>query len=422
MRMLLTSPFILPLLLACIVPAHCKGGRGGGSSSSGDSSSGSDSSSSNSDSGGSDSSSYLDCTAAITEQQDDVYSASGSYYNGTVRVSHRVKDSPTKGCSNSDRSPKSYEYDAVVLVGPPQNQTDPNDVYWALRAFRPKGSPRTRSCSDYTPFNPCYDPTKALDEFIRIQSTEDVPISLTFSEKFEVLWNSELTPDKVVTEPEGEDGDNLVTSWNLTSTYDNKAPFSYSSVYSSDDNTTRTSGFVTLSDVCINGYDFNRLSSSSLSAYPPISPFDDPDKPNPDTTAGNVFLETGTSISMTGIGSNSLTLTLTNGSVERGVVRALGDPTGCDDYSPSDATRNLVELDSDPSSTINSGNSLLNITVDFELNFRGSLVTNASAYFVNSTKEGGPHWRYRTSSLAIGLSPTWAATLLPALIVLLAAL
>ncbi|KAI9794713.1 MAG: hypothetical protein M1833_007370 [Piccolia ochrophora] len=395
---LIPSLYLLYWLL--FLPAQCKrgGSIGGGSSSDDDSSSsGGDSggSSDSSSSSGGSSSSENRCTGNRGRQQEDIYSRIGSYYNGTLRVSHRVEQSPTPACINNNTSPKWYEYNAVLYVGPKHESRDPNQVFWSLRAFRPKNSEPMRNC-----LFKCNDPEKALHELIRIQSTD----SGFRNESWTVAWNSKLSPTNITAEPTGEDENNFVNGWNLTASYVEKSPLMSGLTLRPDsvegEQTIRTSNFVTLSEICTAGYTFDPIQDYQTS---PTSPFD-VGLMDFSVTTGNLYFDLGANISMSGIGSDSLTFALLGGRITEGILRAIG-VSSCKDYSPQDPYRNLYGFRK-PGSTASGPGELLNISAEFDLDFEGKLTEEKSDYLVDSTEKGGPHWKWKDKSSASAFNPS----------------
>jgi hypothetical protein len=143
------------LLLLCLVFFHPstakKGGGdidlGGGGSSSG----GGDSSSDDSDNPNDPNSDA--CQSAIRSQEFYVYNYPGSYYNGSLTVTHTLREryytlsqdpnnfnieNYNAVCRDSNMGIKTYTFpDAELHVGPPLDGNDTNSAFWALRAFMP---------------------------------------------------------------------------------------------------------------------------------------------------------------------------------------------------------------------------------------------------------------------------------------------
>ncbi|KAF1988913.1 hypothetical protein K402DRAFT_391615 [Aulographum hederae CBS 113979] len=82
----------------------------------------------------------------------NLYELPGIYYNGTLTITHQLTansawdaaaidydpNADVPRCDdNKDDQQKSYQYPALLYVGPTGNASDTNPVFWALRAYQP---------------------------------------------------------------------------------------------------------------------------------------------------------------------------------------------------------------------------------------------------------------------------------------------
>ncbi|KAF4126653.1 Fatty acid hydroxylase superfamily [Geosmithia morbida] len=290
----------------------------------------------------------------------EAYGLPGLYYNGTLKVQHRVMGNTACG---GDRASETYEYPALMLIAPTGNETDTNPMHWVLRGFQPQQNYSTAAkgildlhqrstyirSSDFvidrdtsawpSPFTPFY-----IDKYADADAT-------ALGSATDVYWKTAIT---------SHDDDVL----NATAQYTRKPP-----VLDADDYDGAPAGwspglyssqFVTLSDVCASDQDVAKSRRVD----------------DGDTVTPTLWLSEGATAEMTNIGATSMTWSLDQ-TLEEVVPWINRRKPGC---SPEEATpfelSDFYPLQSDDAS--GSGIRPWNISVSIGLSFEGSLVRDNS--------------------------------------------
>lgn len=255
----------------------------------------------------------------------ETFGIPGLYYNGTLTIRHNLTDNTAwddetgklMECDNDDRSPKTYEYPAMILIAPTGNVSDTNPMHWVLRGFQPAHLQHYRR-----------DEVDLLQRWVYIRSSDFVIVNQT------VIWDSPFDPFRTDYLAEADATRMEQTTrvyWETNVTSEDGKVFSAQAEYSQtppfldpDDDAYRnmaswdaglyTSQFVTLSDVCA----YNQVMLDKLSYDNKIETVHD--------AAGNrrrrqvddvweaveptVWLPTGSTVEMEGIGADSMRWTL----------------------------------------------------------------------------------------------------------------
>ncbi|SPO06739.1 uncharacterized protein DNG_09433 [Cephalotrichum gorgonifer] len=325
---------VLVLLLLHLAIAQRRGGShsGGSDSDDGDDDgdnggSGDDDGSGGGSSGGGDSA--LPSSPCDWGARHKAFGLPGIYYNGTLTIRHHitantawdkeVRDSPAPpdeftNCQNDDRSAKTYDYPAILLVAPTGNDSDTNPFHWQLRAFQPANQVRGDNGVDFLDFE---------QRWVYIRSSDFVATNGTvsdYSERWPVRnkWRdadatqlNQVTRVYWPTKITSEDG----------GVYSSSAEYSHEppSVNKADYNLPvrsygkHTSQYVTLSDVCSFHQETEGIFGDAAAL--PRSEITTGDT-NIATTTPTLWLATGATAEMAGIGGNSVQMTLNN-SLER---------------------------------------------------------------------------------------------------------
>ena len=288
----------IPVLLCCtllasISLARCGGGRSGGSGSSG----GSDSSSGSS--GGSGGNSYLSQNSndAVKAQQTDIYLMPATYYNGSITITHRLFNTSNDGagCSNNNLWEKTYTYDGVLAVGPKRSINDPNPLYFSLRGFE---TTATESLGTKQEFLRLTSTTLGeLEEQKRNKKFGDIPPAPGMdTEEFKVLWNVSLTQNSTTVDDKGT---TLTDSWDLSANYIHK-PRPRQEVLTPKRLFKYSTSFVTLSDICVSGYEL-------IAETKPASPYGPPA-----SSVGIMYPGLGARIDIWGVGTGRVFFSMDN--------------------------------------------------------------------------------------------------------------
>ena len=149
MRLPSTSKIVLLSALFSYALAQRRGGGRGGSS--GGSGGGDDDDDDDdfdyddgSDDGGSDTGGGSSVPCGWRARQ-YAFGLPGLYYNGTLTIRHLLDDNTAwedaeqvvNYCDNDDRKAKTYEYPAMLLIAPTANESDTNPFHWVLRGHQP---------------------------------------------------------------------------------------------------------------------------------------------------------------------------------------------------------------------------------------------------------------------------------------------
>ncbi|KAI9669555.1 MAG: hypothetical protein M1817_004598 [Caeruleum heppii] len=393
-------------------------GGGGGASSGGDSSSGGSGGGDEGSSSSGGSSSYTPapkcnegkCECLAIDQRIDIFALPGSYYNGTVQVTHKIEQNsardlaamnPGQGgqrCNNQDDQEKTYTYPALFAVSPNGNDSDRNPIWWSLRGFQPPGQPT----------NPTLD---VFQEWIHIRSSDFVVSDNSmdgynyetdethYHNKTETYWDTALSSS------EG-------SVWNANATYTAQPPpGTRGTAFSNTPLEYRapSSNYATLSDVCYYGYELFRKEGALPTSYIPE------DNLYIWTTTPTIFFDLGALARIDGIGADSLEFSL-DGAMSRGPVHVSTSPVCSGDYYAS-FTRTLEMAQWEEESSYVRNPSLWNMSATVSLRFEGRIIRENSTA-INSTGTETPQWaaeytRTQRSSFATSPRRSSAMSTLP---------
>lgn len=319
-----------------------------------------------------------------------MYRLPGMYYNGTVKITHQVTSSSVwdmpaqaglgpNSCDNKDGTPKTYEYPALLMVGPTGNASDSNPIFWALRAFQP---PDQQLASEQY--------LNVDQRWIHIRSSDfvvtDQSLATQYFGQYDYLASDETNQHQVTrtywdTNITSLDG----SSFNADATYTAAPPnISPLSSYNGERSYPKTSQYITLSDICYEGYDFF-LSYAAVpkSKIPKDNLYDY-------TTLVTSFLSSGATARLEDIGADTARFTLNGSSAPNDLAFVPEDPDkGCT-YQTTFVTRfvNGLSLMQDEASA-GTSERFWNLSVTVGLSFEGSLVRENSTS-VNGTRDGKP--------------------------------
>ncbi|KAF2436419.1 hypothetical protein EJ08DRAFT_644772 [Tothia fuscella] len=314
----------ISLILLCLSHlAFSKGGKGegGGSSSGGSSSDSSSSGSSSGSSGSSGGGTYKPeppcnqglCVCSQISEREHIYELPGLYYNGTIKVTHQltqnsawdaeaVGSAASKKCTNDDRGVKTYEYPALFYVGPKGNESDSNEVVWALRGFQPVEQMAGDGYLD------------VHTRWIHVRSADFVVTDTSLAQKFFGQYNYYASDETGVHRETHTYWDtkfeNTGSTYSASATYNNKPkdiPLSQRSFGTPPPGgKPLTSQYVTLSDVCNYRQEMWMTKATVPTSWLPEG------NNNMWSTTPTLFLAEGASISMSNIGADTMSLTLNN--------------------------------------------------------------------------------------------------------------
>jgi len=441
MRYQLISPLVVALAFVGLASAQRrKGGGGGGGDFGGDHEDSDGYGDDENDAGGSstgDSGSGSSRPCGWLARQ-HAFGLPGLYYNGTLTVQHQLTDNTAwedadedfNDCDNNDKELKTYEYPALLLVGPTANESDSNPMHWVLRGHEPQGEGSGYYQVDF------------LQRWVYIRSSDFVVSNRS------TLYTTDYLVDRLEDIDATDLDDETRIYWATNITSDDGKIFSASAEYVETPPTIdldqepyesmvlyrpgkRTSGYVTLSDVCrfgqsivdsdddeaaveeLRGASKKRRSLRTREYHASRSLADG---------TPTLWLEKGVRAEMENIGASSMTWSL-NATMTRAIPWVGMRSAGCHTFSfENDAFEmsSFYPLQSDRYKEEGLNHIIpWNISVDFSLTFRGSLVRENS-----TTLEGerngkllfGRDYREFTEQAtdqedhAIGLRSKWVAT------------
>jgi hypothetical protein len=355
-------PAALLLFLLSATPTLSKrGGGGGGGSSDSDSDSGDSSSDGgSSDSGGSSGPTVDDCNKALQEQYTYISSPSlGSHYNGTLRVRHTItayettSTNPDAVCAPAQLGTKVYSYpDAYLFVGPPNNANDTNPVFWQLTAYIP-----------FTAYSGFGIARGARREIVNLVSQAYTDSRYSFVNGTLDKRESEMRVCWAVDMTRRQDSQGNLT-WDLTTNFVRVSE--YFGAQSSEMYPDRTSNWMTISDICTNGFETTKYA-------------DDVKVPQYNSNAiGAAFIETGANATITNVGGQKVKFKMDNGRIDQGIfgVQKAGNEN-CEGGQGSQYS----DLEAFKPYGSDWGDWNLNLTVDFSLEFEGTLWEEKSSEF-----------------------------------------
>jgi hypothetical protein len=382
----------ISLILFLSLPLLTIARRGGGSGSSDDDSS-SDSSSGSSSSSSPDASEEREkCRQMRLAQQEYVYSHVGSYYNGSLTVTHSIQDDRDDDefsglCKPSNLGTKTYTFtDAVLHIGPPLDSNNSNNdaiVYWELRAFIPYENGRYSYRARWGP-----EPKR---EIVRLQSAayDYNGVNLREVDAPTECWDTEVTRSA-----------GAGAGYNISAQYTQMTRLRFGGLNldigpsSPAKPAESTSNWITLVDICTNGFDPEGQFYGDDYTIINITEWSGKD-------AGMVFLQPGRggaaapTALISGVGTNEAKFSITNGSLQRAFFGATSYLDNCfgtgAEYSPYYFYQRYISPEKEGRySALNRFD--LNLTATFELSFEGRLQEERSWGF----DSGGdiPQWDF----------------------------
>lgn len=264
----------------------------------------------------------------------------GLYYNGTLTIRHHITDNPVwdeevedlivesefTNCQNDDRAVKTYKYPALLLIAPIGNESDTNPFHWQLKGYQPADQVRGELSADFLDFD---------QRWVHIRSSDFVPTNESVSD-YSLRWPARLLwRDADATQL------NQATRvyWPTNVTAESDGVYSSSARYArappvidEDDYQLplqgfgrHTSQYVTLSDVCV----WNQAGESRIGSEKGLPRSEiTVGKWNYATTTPTVWLDTGATAEMKGIGSTAIRMTVNN-TLERTVPLSGKREGGC---------------------------------------------------------------------------------------------
>ena len=324
----------------------------------------------------------LGCTCNIIDGRKRIYELPGSYYNGTITMSHKITfnsawttQRKTKiECDNNDGATKSYSYPALFSVGPRGNSSDTNSIFWTLRGFEPLEPKDTKRgldinaewiylrSADFVIGDATTGPYVATDE------TGDRQVTRTY-------WDTKVS---------GGEG-----NWNADTELTTLPPASSHTKESNMLVQSKDTNYVTLSDVCVaNQRDFYQDSGGPSPAPGSSATY---------SSAPALFLDLNTKAQIQGIGSDALTFTLNTISLQNKVLFAQLKGWFCSDDGAWAGGLDAMQDIGSSMFDADAYKKLWNVTGSFELKFEGNIVRENSTSMRTGTKE--PEWTegYKTA-------------------------
>ena len=384
--------------------ALAKGGRGGGGGSvdtSGGDSSGS-SGSGDSDSGGG----YVytppktcdesACACNNIDGRIRMYELPGSYYNGTITITHQLKANsawtpskpPGQTCENNDAGIKTYSYPGLLEVAANGNTSDTNSIFWILRGFKP------------------YEPDKdvagldVLQEWLHLRSADWVLGDVFRTSYHSIDETGEYTSTRTYWSTK--------VSANGSSRWDAEAELT---TLPPDNNRATRSGlgirdsnYVSLEDVC-----YANQEGYSSKGTPQSSPWGNYTS---STATPAIFLQQGAKAKIQGIGGDEASFSLTAQINNQLAFYTSGWSCGSKTMYAGGWPESLQAMKDD--STYRSSGPLTNmwnLTASLSISFNGQIVKENSTA-INSTGTPIPRWAegYEVARTPYGTSNSGSAT------------
>lgn len=341
-----------------------------------------------------------ECACAQVNEREELYRLPGLYYNGTVKVTHRISSSSAwdlaaeagseaRTCDNNDDQTKTYEYPALLMVGPTGNSSDSNPIFWALRAFQPPDQQLDRE--QYLNVDARWIHIRSSDFVVTDNSLE-----ASYFGQYDYYASDETGRHQVTkTYWDTDVTDMRDSTFSADATY-RAAPPDVSPVasISEEENFPKSSQYITLSDVCRYGYEFYLASGA-------VSQSQIPEGNNYFwTTLATVFLQTGASARLEDIGSPTARFSLNGTSGQNDLVFTPTNPDVSCEWVNTVMTKFTNQLslmeEMDKGGTLEH---MWNMTVTMGLSFEGDLVRENSTT-INGTSGGTPTFAkgFETSS------------------------
>jgi hypothetical protein len=235
----------------------------------------------------------------------------GIYYNGTITVRHRIKNSTVwelkgaNGCGNDDDDEKKYTYPALFVAAPRGNSSDVNPFHWNLYGFQPAD----QTNQSRGPYLDVYQRWVQIRSSDFILSRTSYGGSFAFDGSDALYRNSDSTDEQQTTRVYW---DTKITDWDndkfsASAEYTNVPPIPDNAYVPYNDRyDVRFSQYFTLSDVCA----YNQTTGAGA-LFQPLPPSRIP-KGNDylNTTTPTFWLSKGAKAEMKDIGANSMTFSL----------------------------------------------------------------------------------------------------------------
>jgi hypothetical protein len=289
----------------------------------------------------------------------------------TIRATETTSTNSDALCSPEKLGTKVYSYpEAYLYVGPKINENDTNDYFWNLEAYSP-----FQSWSGYGTAH------GAKREIVNLRNQAYTDSRATYTggviqkadSQMRVCWDVDMKE---------RTGSGNTTTWDMETKFVKVSE--YSGASAEDMYPDRTSNWMTISDLCNNGFE--------TALYP-----DDVKIPTFNgQLIGSAFMESGANATITNVGSPTVTFKMDNGLIDQGIFGAADWDAACDRFGGTQYS-DLVAFE--PYSTADYGRWHLNLTVEFSLEFEGTLWVEESGTFVPNM----------TSATTGRVTPVWNA-------------
>lgn len=292
------------------------------------------------------------CACTMVDERTDQYELPGMYYNGTVTISHKLEDSSVwlfedpernpsedyKWCGNHDSKIKTYEYPGLLFVGNTGNDSDTNPIFWILRGYQPAN--QTKYLDDdnepYLDVRQRWIHLRSSDFVVKDESRKGLRGQYRYLEtdatatyrQTSVYWRTNITEHSE---------DDL--SFSARTTYDRQPLLTQESGQlpaadmtfwdpEKDHQDTRTSQYVTLSDVCDS---LHQTVDGGPSAPRSLISEGGGHQLLRDVTTPTIWIPLGTVAEMSGIGSETAKFELKQEEWERLKPYVSGQSANCRD-------------------------------------------------------------------------------------------
>lgn len=264
----------------------------------------------------------------------------GLYYNGTLTIRHHITDNPVwdeeiedppiedefTNCQNDDRSVKTYKYPALLLIAPIGNESDTNPFHWQLRGYQPANQVRGLLGADFLDLEQRWVHIRSSDFVASNESVADYSLrwparnlwrdadATQLDQVTRVYWSTNVTSES----------DGIYSS---SARYERAPPVIEKGDYRLPIQSfgRHTSQYVTLSDVCV----WNQVSEDIMGTTKGMPRSEiTVGETNYATTTPTIWLNTGATSEMQGIGSTAIRMTVNN-TLERTVPLTGRREAGC---------------------------------------------------------------------------------------------
>lgn len=333
------------------------------------------------------------CACQSINQRIGIFAPPGSYYNGTVQITHKLNSNsawgytatdPSHGqmCNNNDDFQKTYSYPALFAVSPNGNSSDTNPIYWSMRGLQPPNQPGNPDIDIFQQ----WISIRSSDFVVSDESSNGYAYSTTdetgFQNETHTYWDTTVTPSS---------GSSSPATWNANSTYIKKArPVSWSMFPGQSwyDFEPPASNYITLSDVCHYRQEVYKDSDQPPTSYIPE------DNLFPWTTIPTIYVDLGTTATIEGIGADSLTFQMTTTSSQPQVAFVTSGGRMCSEpmISTFTGSLNAMHWDGEFLYADLEEASVWNISATVSLRFEGSIIRENSTALLDNSTSSIPEW------------------------------